>query len=457
MEKLKLNLFDKEVTGIQTAEGYITLRGLFVPFFIEQILMNLMGTVNTLVLGHFSDDAVAAVGAANQVLGFVYTFFAVVSGGASIVISHKLGEKNEKAAQDAAFTSLIFSAGLSFLVSMVLAMFSRPIMTMLNLRGEVLEMAIDYFSVVVQFSFVQGSISAISAILRSYGFPKPAVTVSLIMNAINAAFNFVVVMRPFETPLYGTSGVAWVNVGSRMIGLVIIAAVLSKSSARIRLKGRSIKDFECLRSILKIGIPGGVSNLSYSLSQIVSTSILAVLGTQAISTKIYISTIVFYVYVVGYSLGISTSILVGWMSGAKEYERAYRLNRRVLLIALILNISLSTVLFFLYKPILSLFTSSPDIIAAARTILFIDIFVEIGRAFNHIEDNSLRGAGDVVFPMVISITSCWLMSILFSYVLGIKLGLGLKGAWIAFMMDEMFRGLIMFFRFKSKKWMKKTV
>ena len=94
MEKLKKSLIDKEVTKVKTAEGYITLRGLFVPFFIEQILANLMGTINTLILGRFSDDAVAAVGAANQVLGFIYTFYAVICGGASVIISHRLGEGN---------------------------------------------------------------------------------------------------------------------------------------------------------------------------------------------------------------------------------------------------------------------------------------------------------------------------------------------------------------------------
>ena len=79
------------------------------------------------------------------------------------------------------------------------------------------------------------------------------------------------------------------------------------------------------------------------------------------------------------------------------------------------------------------------------------------RGFNHIEENSLRGAGDVVFPMIVSICSCWAMSVLFSYILGVKLGLGLTGCWIAFAMDEAFRGINYFFRWKSKKWMKKTV
>ena len=68
-----------------------------------------------------------------------------------------------------------------------------------------------------------------------------------------------------------------------------------------------------------------------------------------------------------------------------------------------------------------------------------------------------RGAGDVVFPMGVSILSCWLMSVFFSYLLGVKMGFGLFGCWIAFGMDEAFRGVNYLIRWRSRKWMKKTV
>lgn len=450
-------IVDKEVTGIQTKEGYLTLKGLFIPFFVENLLMNLMGTVNTLVLGHYSDDAVAAVGAANQVMGLIYTFYAVISGGAGIVISHRLGAGNEKEAVNASFSALLFAGLLSIITSIALGACPEALMRLLNLKGETLILAVDYFKLIVRFSFVQCIISVLSATLRSFGHPKPAVAVSLLMNAINAGLNYLVVFRPFETPLVGTRGIAVSNVIARTTALVVMIFVMVFGPVRLPLSSISTSTFKSMKSILRVGIPGGVSNLSYSLSQVVSTSILGILGTTALSAKIYISNIVFYVYAIGYTLGLSTAVLVGWMAGAGEYDKAYRLNREVLKIAVTINIVFSSILFVAYKPILGLFTSNAEIIAMARWILLIDLFVEIFRAFNHIEDNSLRGAGDVVFPMIIAITSCWVMSILFSYVLGVKLGLGLYGCWIAFMLDEMFRGIILYVRFGKKKWMKMKV
>ncbi len=454
---MKLSWIDSEVTQIQTVEGKLTLKGLFLPLFVEQLLMSMMGTVNTLVLGHYSDDAVAAVGAANQVVGFVYTIYAVISGGVSIVISHRLGADKEKEAGDAGFSAIVFAAGLSLICSMILAGCAQPLMRMLNLEEQVLQMAVQYFRICISFSFLQGMISAVSAILRSYGKPKVAVGVSLLMNVVNAFFNYIVVFRPIETPLHGVSGIAAVNVGAHLLALAVILICLAKSNLPLHFREKNLKSLRCIKSILQVGLPGGVSSLSYSLSQVVSTSILGVLGTVALSTKIYVSSIVFYVYVAGYSLGLSTAILIGWMAGAKEYDKAYRLNQQVLRIAVALNLTLSVVLFLCYRPLMGLFTQSREIISMAQGILFIDIFVEIGRAFNHIEENSLRGAGDVVFPMVIAIISCWMMSICFSYILGIRFGFGLYGCWIAFMLDELFRGLIFWRRFRSRKWENKKV
>ena len=90
-------------------------------------------------------------------------------------------------------------------------------------------------------------------------------------------------------------------------------------------------------------------------------------------------------------------------------------------------------------------------------VMFADILVEIGRAFNNIEGGCLNGAGDMVFSMAISVPSCWLISILFSYILGVVCGLGLVGCWIAFAMDELARGMAQMMRWRSRKWMSKSL
>lgn len=447
-----------ESTIVDTADGRrLSLFGLFIPLLVENVLMNLMGTVNTLMLGHYADDAVAACGAAGQVVGFVYTFYAVVSGGASVVISHRLGEGDEKKASDAVFTSFFFEGGISLVCGLTLMLLAGPLMRVMQLSGQTLTMAMTYFRIVIGFSFLQGIMSVISAALRSYGMAKKTFIINIFMNIANVALNYLVLYGPVPAELVGVKGIAIANTVARVMALALGIYFLCTSNLHLNFKEKNIKTLKNIGRILRIGIPSGASSVSYSLSQVVSTSILAVLGTTALTAKIYVSSIVFYVYVVGYSLGLATAVLIGWMKGAGKIEEAFKINQRILRFAVTLNVVLSCVIALCHVPLMRLFTSNEEIIGMTATIFLIDIAVEFGRAFNHVENNSLNGAGDVLFPMIISVISAWGVSILFSYILGIKLGLGLTGCWIAFAMDEIFRGLIFFFRFRTKKWIRAVV
>ena len=454
IHRLSDRLISPDVREIDTADGRLTLWGLFVPLFIEQLLMNLMGTVNTLVLSHYSDAAVAAVGSANQVISLFYTVFSVVSGGASVVISHRLGAKDEKAAGDASFTAVVTGFSVSLLCGLLFSMAAAPLMRMLNLEGDVLRMARQYFRICISFAFLQGTMSACSATLRSYGRPRVAVTASILMNALNAVLNLMVIRLPEAVPLHGVSGIAAANVISRATALTVMLVYMARCDLPLHFASKRLSALRSLKNILRIGVPAGISTLSYSLSQVVSTSILGLLGQTAISAKIYISTIVFYVYVIGYSLGLTVSIMIGWMSGAGDFDRAAKLNREALKVAVGLNMLFSAVIWLFGRPLVGFFTKDPAILAMVPGILAIDFFVEIGRGFNHIEENSLRGAGDAVFPMAVSVISCWGISILFSWLLGIRAGFGLYGCWIAFMLDELFRGINDWRRFRSGKWRK---
>ncbi len=455
--RMKFPFYNKNLNHIKSGTGSLNMSSLFFPYFIELVLINTIGTINTVFLSRSSETAVAAVGASSQVIGMLQTFYGVVSSGSSIIISQNLGAGNQKRASEAASISVAFSALLSFFIGIILAIFAGNILGAMNLTGEVLRQGTPYMRIFLSFSFLTAITQAFSGILRSYGLPKAAVKVSVFVNAINAVFCYIIIYRPFETPLRGVEGIAIGSITSNMLGLLLMITLFRRASLRIRISAGITKHLDLIWTILRIGVPGGISSISYSLSQVISTAIIATLGVTAITTKLYVDNIFFYIYVLGLSLGLSTSIMIGRLAGARQYDQANRLNRQNLIITICCNIALSLFINLLGGHIIRIFTDNPEIIRMARSIMVIDLFVEIGRGFNHIEANSLRGSGDVVFPMAVSITSCWIMSILFSYILGVRLGLGLYGCWIAFAMDELFRGTLFFLRWKSQRWMAKTV
>ncbi len=218
--------YDKTLGTVETSQGTMTLTKVFDPFFLEMFLMNFMQTVNTFMLSYFSDNAVAAVGAAGQFSSMIYTFYSVIGTGVSIVLCHHLGAGKKEQTSEAVFSALVFGAALSAVISILMSIFARPCMTLLNIKGDVLDDAAKYFSICMQFSFLPALFVIISSIFKSYGFPQISVGISLGMNILNAALNYLVIFQPFPFFLKGVSGIAWCSNISRGVALICIIICL---------------------------------------------------------------------------------------------------------------------------------------------------------------------------------------------------------------------------------------
>ena len=343
----RLLRYDASLGRIATPQGELSLRKLFLPLFLESFLLNLMGTVNTYVLSFHADASVAAVGSANQLIGLSLTLFSVVSAGASVVISQNLGAKEKRAASDAACFTLLFVGGFSLLLGVGLSFCGKALLRMMKLEGAFLEEAAAYFNIIIRYSFFPAMLTAFSAVFKSCGRPKVSVCVTLGMNALNGLLNYLVIFQPFPIPLEGTRGIALCNVACKFLGFLTMGILLLRAKLGLDLNPLHRHDPRMLLRVLRVGIPGGVSNVSYSLSQVLTTSIIVRLGVAAVSTKIYVSNIVFYVYMFGAALGSSAAILIGWLVGAGKTEQAYRLNMQSLRLAVTMNAVLSLCVFFL--------------------------------------------------------------------------------------------------------------
>lgn len=438
-------------------QGDFRLIALFLPILVENILRNTMSTVNVFILGQYSDNAVAAVGVASQVINMVLMFFTLISTGATVVISQNLGAGKKQRAIDAGMVAIAATTVLGVIFGIFTMVNAVWILRLLQLEDVLLSDAVTYLRIASLGSMVQAPLTAMSAICCSNGRAKASMLTMLAMNLLNAAGNFIVIFRPFETPFYGVQGVAVMRVASEFAALTVMILQVHRMHLGMRVERLLPFPKDILRDILKIGVPGGVQSVSYNLSQIVTTAIITVLGVTAVSAKIYVQNINVFVFTAGQSLGQAAAILIGRYVGSEEWNRADRLNRSIFRINIILNGGLGFIMVLLRHRLVGLFTNNHEIIALATSVILIDFFAEIFRGINHTEQFSLQAAGDVKFPMIIGIISCWLVSILFSYLLGIRLGFGLFGCWIAFTMDEVFRGCILTQRWKSRKWIGKDV
>jgi putative MATE family efflux protein len=438
---------------IQHSEKPLSLLHITWPIFIEILLFMLMGTVDTLMLSKYSDQAVAAVGVATQVMGLVTLLFGFVTAGTSILVAQYLGAKDELKAKEVFTVSIIANFCLGIVISILLYFFSSFVLKWMGLDSDLIVRGNSFLEVVGAFMFVQAIMMTISATLRSYGFTKDMMKVTILMNILNAVGNYFVIFGPFGLPVLGEFGVAWSTSIARIICTVIIIYIFMKRIGFISFtKVIQSKPVEHTRNLFKIGIPAAGENISYNASQIIITIFITMIGTEALTTKVYAQNIMMYIFLFSVAIGQGEQIIIGRLVGARELKTAYDHCIRSLKLGILISTSMAIIAAFFSKPLLSIFTNNEQIIQTGSLLLICTVLLEPGRAFNLIVISSLRAAGDVKFPVLMGILSMWGISIPIAYILGIYFELGLIGVWIGFIADEWIRGLLMLWRWRTRKW-----
>jgi Na+-driven multidrug efflux pump len=181
------------------------------------------------------------------------------------------------------------------------------------------------------------------------------------------------------------------------------------------------------------------------------------MGGVALAVRIYGRALNAFMFTLSFSMAQGGQIIIGHLMGAKEYDEIYKKCLKILRFATSSSVLIAIVFFIFSEQLLGIFTDSPDIMSTGRQVLFVFIFLEIGRAFNMVIIGALRAVGDVKFPVFVGMCTMWGFGLLGGFLLGVVFGLGVVGTVIGTAMDECIRGIIMYFRWRSRKWQKKGV
>ncbi len=441
-----------------TANAKIKLNSLVFPIYVEMLLQMMQFFVQTYMLSYYSENAVAAIGAADQILYVVILLFEVVGMGTSLLMSQYLGAGKKEKAGDVAVVASSVNLLLGLLLSVFLVMCGRYILQIMNLSGEALEFSMEFLKIAGGFCFIQGIYLNLSAICRSYGYAKITMYVSIIINILSAIGNFLLIYGSFGIPAQGVKGAAISIVSSQTIGAVILIVIIVKTKkVIIPIKSLFRMKKEIVMDIFKVGVPSAGETISYNASQLVVTGFIASLGATELATKVYILNCMWFIELSILALGQGLQIFTGYLAGAGDYDRAGKICLRNLRISVFLIFCQTGLLILFGKVILGIFTSNQQAISLGTSIFLIMLVLEPAKAFNIILTSCLRGTGDVRFPVFIGVISVWSVSVVLSYFLGIRCGLGLIGIYAAFTADEVIRSVIMLLRWRSRRWERMTL
>jgi len=444
-------VLNKRKNGIK--EG---LRKLVVPIFIETLLIMMLGAVDTVMLSQYSDEAVAAVGVVNQLVMFAFLIFEIINMGTSVLCSQYLGAKLPHKVVQVVGVSLLLNILIGLGVSAVLYFGAPWLLHMMGLRAELMTYGVNYMEIVGAFAFFQALSLTISASLKSADKAIYPMMVVVVVNVLNIIGNYTLIFGKFGMPALGVEGAAISTAFARGVSMVILFVILfRKHISRFPLKYFRPFPWIELKNLLKIGIPSAGENMSYSLSQVVLTYFINLLGNEALAARMYVVNVVMFVYLFTIAMAQGGAISIGHLVGKKRIRGAYLLGKYVMRLSVLVSVTLSCIWALMGKTMFGWLTDNPEIIRMGVMVLYVDIILEIGKAINIYATNALRATGDVNYPFYVGVVMQWGVAVGCGYLFGIHWGWGLVGMWFAFLLDENIRGIIFVRRWNSMKWARK--
>lgn len=429
------------------------LKNMIVPLFFEQLLVMLVGIVDTFVVSYVGEAAVSGVSLVNMFNTiFIYLFTALASGGA-VVISQYLGSKDENNADKSSSQLLMFSTWFSIILAILVLIFNKSLLRLLFGRVEdsVMQACITYLKISA-YSFPALAIyNAGASLYRSMGKTDITMYISIISNIINVIGNIIGVFVLHA----GVAGVAYPSLIARAFSAIVVTILLFNKKYEAHYVKEWLVKFDrgLLSKILKIAIPNGIENGIFQLVKVALSSVVALFGTYEIAANGVAQSIWSLAALIGVTMGPVYITVIGQCMGASDTDAAKYYFKKLMKLTLVLSI-VWNVLIFAITPVFMKFYVLSD-----QTKHLIIILVLIHNLFNTVAfpfsgplSNGLRATGDVKYTMIVSIASTVLGRFVFSIIFAIYFNLGVIGIAFAMCLDWTVRGIIFFARFKSNKW-----
>ena len=428
------------------------------PMFFESLLAILLNNMDVLMLSHYSENAVGAVGNSNQIMNLMILMFGIIATATSVVVAQYLGAKQYKKMNQIYTLAFIVNLVFGIALSAGLVLTKGPFLSLLHVSKEMTPDAMVYINIVGGALFLQACYNVMAQILRCNGYTKVGMYISLVVNGLNIVGNYLFLYGPLKHLGLGVAGVAISTVTARVLAL--LAAIIIFYYLKIgRFSLRLLRPFpgKLLIQMIQIGLPSAGESVSYNLYQMVLLSFINSLGNDAVNARVYCNTLISFAMVFSNTSAQATQIITGHLVGAKKLDAAYKRVFSTLKLSMPITIGLAGINWLLSPYTLRLFTQNEHIIEIAFLIMLVDIFIEIGRCLNMTFICSLKASGDYIFPLLVGLLTMWGFGATVGYGMGIAAGLGVAGVYIGTAADECIRGFIVMHRWRSKKWCGKAV
>lgn len=415
-----------------------------VPSILSQITSIIMQYIDAAMVGGLGAAASASIGVVSTSTWLLSGLCSAVSTGFSVQSSHQIGAGNKEGARNVLRHGMITAILISSFLALFGASVSTALPVWLKADPEIREQASGYFLVFAcSLPFVQMN-SICSLMLQSSGNMRTPSILNASMCLLDVGFNWIFIRH------FGVIGAA---LGTAMaevtIACIMIWEVFVKSPVYRCRKGEKHRfDAGILSRAFRLGVPMGFEHLVVCGAMIVTTRIIAPIGTTAVAANSFAVTAESFCYMPGYGIAAAISALVGQSLGAgkKKLAKSFS-NMAVLSGAAVMGIA-GGLMFFLCPFVFQILTPDLQVRKSAVEVLRIELFAEPLYGVSIVAAGALRGAGDSLIPSLLNLISIWGVRISLSVMLAGRWGL--RGVWAAMAVELCVRGLLLLIRQQRK-------
>lgn len=476
--------------GKSIPETILRLSG---PAILEQFLICLASLVDTAMVGSIGAAATASVAVNISSVWLINGCITALSVGFSFLVSHSVGEQDPIKTEQAVRQSITASVTLGALLTTVVLAIHRALPRILGAGPDVLPGAQTYMGIIGLGLIGQTLGVVLSAVLRSAGDTKTPMAANLASNLLNVIGNFFLIYpaRQIALPFAGgpslaaADGPALLSAGSPALpaavgpqiplwgaGLGIKGAAIATSlsqyalaamllyaichaptPAKIRLRGDYRFRRRTLQSLFRIGIPVLLERVTLCLGQISLTAMISGLGTIPLAAHYLTSQTEGLLYLPAYGFAYTGTTLIGQSLGAKDKKLAARFARDICIISTVVILAACIPVYGAAGAIIRLFSKDAGVAQLGTLTIKIAAATEIFFSFFLVACGICRGAGDVKFPLAVSLIGMWGLRIGLVWLVTHMLHWGVAGVWIAIAADCFVRSCLFLWRLLSGKWM----
>ena len=432
------------------------ITAMLLPLMAEQLLITLMGMVNTFMVAHVGSYAISAVSLVDSINILVIQAFYALSTGGTIVCAQYLGQKKTGHAIRSAEQTLFIVTLISLVTAAFCILFDRQILRLIfgTVDEEVFNSARTYFfysSLSYPFIALYDAGSSIFRAQKNTGFPM---AMSLIANIANVIGNIILVLILGQ----GVAGAAISTLAARALCalLVLLRLVKPRENQPVYVANytRIRPHMPLIRRILHIGIPAGIENSMFQFGKLAIQSSVSTLGVTAMAAHAMASNFESFNGIAGIGVGIGLMTVTGHCLGAGRKDEAVYYVKKFCVAAEIAVAGSCILLSLLARPIVTLSGMEPESMRLFLGLLtFITLVKPIIWVPSFIPAYGLRAAGDVKYTMVVSCLTMWLCRVSLCIFLIRGLGVGPIAVWIGMFSDWIVRGIFFTRRYMSRKWL----